>query len=314
MRFLLFTLMALIPSIGYSDKPEKFAPGRILLMPRAGLPMHEFNKILAGHNVKARKVGQSDLYIADIEHGSEKSVAARLSHHPHFKFAEVDHVEQPELVPNDPYYFSAWHLPKIGAADAWDHSMGAGVTVAVLDSGVDAAHPDLSTRMIPGWNFFDNNSNTSDVYGHGTVAAGTVAAASNNSTGVASVSGQSKIMPIRVTDTSGAGYTSMIASGLIYAADRGVRVANVSFANMPGRAAIVNASQYMKDKGGLVVVAAGNSGINENFSPTTAMIPVSATDANDLKTAWSSYGSYVAMSAPGVNIWSTSRGGSYGVF
>lgn len=63
------------------------------------------------------------------------------------------------------YLLSKIILPdKIGAADAWDQSMGAGVTIAVVDSGVDATHPDLSTRLVPGWNFFDNNSNTSDVY------------------------------------------------------------------------------------------------------------------------------------------------------
>jgi subtilisin family serine protease len=168
--------------------------------------------------------------------------------------------------------------------------------------------------LVPGWNFYDNNSNTSDVYGHGTIVAGTAAAASNNSTGVASVAGQSKIMPIRVTDLSGGGYSSMIASGLIYAADHGIRVASISFANMPSRSAVVTAAQYMKDKGGLVVVAAGNSGIDENFSPAKAMIPVSATDGNDIRAGWSSFGNYVALSAPGVGIWSTAMGGGYGAY
>jgi thermitase len=292
----------------------QWAKGRILVMPRAGLPAHEFARILREHGGTARKVGQSPLYVVDLPQGTEKDIASRLAQHPHLKSAEVDHLERPEFIPNDPYYFNAWHLQKIGAADAWDYSLGSGVTIAILDSGVDAAHPELSTRLVPGWNFYDNNSNTSDVYGHGTVVAGVAAAASNNSTGVASVAGQAKIMPIRVTDSTGGGYSSMIASGLIYAADRGIRVASVSFANMPARSAVVTASQYMKDKGGLVVVSAGNSGIDENFTPTAAMIPVSATDANDLKAGWSSYGNYVAMSAPGTNIWSTSRGGGYGSF
>ena len=284
-------------------------------MPRAGLPAHEFARLLDEHGGKARKIGQSQLYVVDLPgNESEKAVAARLAQHPHLKIAEIDHLESPEFVPNDPYYFSAWHLQKIGAIEAWDHSLGAGVTIAILDSGIDAAHPDLATRLVPGWNFYDNNSNTSDVYGHGTIVAGTAAAASNNSTGVASVAGQSKIMPIRVTDLSGGGYSSMIASGLIYAADHGIRVASISFANMPSRSAVVTAAQYMKDKGGLVVVAAGNSGIDENFTPAKAMIPVSATDGNDMRAGWSSYGSYVALSAPGVGIWSTAMGGGYGAY
>ena len=294
---------------------ERWARGRIIVMPRAGLPAHEFARLLDEHGGKARKIGQSQLYVVDLPgNGSEKAVAARLAQHPHLKIAEIDHLESPEFVPNDPYYFSAWHLQKIGAMEAWDHSLGAGVTIAILDSGIDAAHPDLATRLVPGWNFYDNNSNTSDVYGHGTIVAGTAAAASNNSTGVASVAGQSKIMPIRVTDLSGGGYSSMIASGLIYAADHGIRVASISFANMPSRSAVVTAAQYMKDKGGLVVVAAGNSGIDENFTPAKAMIPVSATDGNDIRAGWSSYGSYVALSAPGVGIWSTAMGGGYGAY
>ncbi|KIO49055.1 S8 family serine peptidase [Nitrosospira sp. NpAV] len=296
-----------------SPGSETWAKGRILVMPRAGLPEEELAKILDAHGGKGRKIGQSDLYIVDLPgNASEKAVAARLAHSPHFKFAELDYRESPEFVPNDPYYGSAWHLPKIGANLAWDRSQGVGVTIAILDSGVDSAHPDLAPRMVPGWNFHDNNSNTSDVYGHGTQVAGAAAAAGNNGIGVTSVAVQTKIMPIRVTDLSGSGYSSMIANGLIYAADRGVRVANISFANQPSRSVVVSAAQYMKSKGGLVVVAAGNNGINENFTPTTAMIPVSATDGSDMKTSWSSYGSYVAMAAPGTGIWTTSRGGGYG--
>lgn len=294
---------------------EAWAKGRIIVMPRPGLPEHEFTRILQAHGGKARKMGQSSLYVVDLPaNASEKAIAAKLAHNPHFKFAELDYRESPELIPNDPYYGSAWHLPKIGASSAWDSSQGSGVTIASLDSGVDNAHPDLISNMVPGWNFYDNNSNTSDVYGHGTKVAGAAAAASNNSFGVASVAGQSKIMPIRVTDLNGGGYSSMIANGLVYAADRGVRVASISFANMPSRTAVVAASQYMKDKGGLVMVSAGNSGINENFTPTTAMIPVSATASNDVKASWSSYGNYVAIAAPGAGIWSTSRGGGYGAY
>ena len=101
-------------------------------MPRAGLPEKELAKVLGEHGGKARKVGQSDLYIVDLPaNASEKAVAARLAHHPAFKFAEVDQEVFPELVPNDPYYGSAWHLPKIGASSAWDRSQGVGVTIAI---------------------------------------------------------------------------------------------------------------------------------------------------------------------------------------
>ena len=290
-----------------------WAEGRILVLPHAGLPEKELAKIVGEHGGKARKIGQSDLYIVDLPgHGSEKAVAARLAHHPHLKFAELDYLVEPDFMPNDPQYGSAWHLPKIGASSAWDSSQGSGVTIAILDSGVDGRHPDLSSRMVAGWNFYDNNSITSDVFGHGTKVAGTASAITNNAVGVSGVAGQSKIMPVRVSGTNGSAYISTIAKGLTWAADNRARVANVSFNGVAGSASIQNASQYMKNKGGLVVVAAGNNGIDQNYTPTTTLIAVSATDANDFKTSWSSYGSFVAMSAPGAGILTTTWGGGYG--
>lgn len=292
---------------------EEWAKGRVIVQARAGLSEAELGKILKPHGGAAKRMGQSTLFVISLPPTqSEVAVAALLARNPHFKFAELDYKFAPMMAANDPYAGSAWHLSKIGASAAWDASIGSGITVAVLDSGVDAAHPDLSARLVPGWNFYDNNSNTSDVYGHGTKVAGSVAATINNAIGVASVAGQASIMPIRVTDTAGGGYASMIANGLTYAADRGVRVANISFHNQPARAAVVSAAQYMKDKGGLVFVAAGNNGIDEGFTPTTSMIPVSSTDSNDVKAASSSYGNFVSLSAPGVSIYTTTRGGGYG--
>ena len=194
--------------------------------------------------------------------------------------AERDMLLKPEATADDPYYASAWHLTKIGAPTAWDVTQGENVTIAILDSGVDATHPDLASRLVPGWNFYDNNSNTSDVYGHGTQVAGAAAAASNNALGVASVAGMARIMPIRVTDTAGMGSLSQMASGITWAADRGARVANLSFAAAGGYATVQNAAQYMKKKGGLVVTAAGNTGTAQTFAAHASTIVVSGTTSS----------------------------------
>jgi len=186
------------------------------------------------------------------------------------------------------------------------------VTIAILDSGIDPNHPDLSLQLVPGWNFYENNSNTSDVYGHGTKAAGAAAATGNNALGVASVAARSKIMPLRVSGYDGYATWSAISQGLIYAADRGVRVANASFLGLTDSSSIRSAAQYMKNKGGLVIVSGGNTGLQQNYAATTTMIPVSATDGNDARTSWSSYGNYIALAAPGAGIWSTTKGGGYG--
>ena len=290
---------------------EQYARGRILVMPRAGLSADGFARVLAPHGGRGRKIGQSDLHIVDLpNNGSEKTVIERLSKNPHIKFAELDRLVKSNFVPNDPYFGSEWHLNKVNAPAAWDLSQGSGVTIAILDSGVDGSHPDLTAQMVPGFNFFDNNTNTSDVFGHGTAVAGVAAAASNNAIGVSGVAGQAKIMPVRVSDLNGMGYISMIAQGITYAADHGARIANASFVGIASSTSIQNAAQYMKNKGGLVFVSAGNNGIDENVTPTTTLIPVSATDEADNRTSWSSYGSFVALSAPGIT-WTTSRGGNY---
>ena len=295
------------------NKPLGWAKGRILVMPRAGLPEKELAKVLGEHGGRGRKIGQSNLYIVDLPgNASEKAVAARLAHHPAFKFAEIDQEVEPAFIPNDPYYGSAWHLPKIGAPSAWDSSLGSGVTIAILDSGVDSTHPDLATELVPGWNFYDNNSNTSDVYGHGTKVAGVAAATGNNALGVASVAARSKIMPIRVSATNGYATLSAIASGLTYAADHGAKVANASFLGLTDSPSVRYGAQYMKDKGGLVIVAAGNTGALQNYAATTSMIVAAATDGNDNRTSWSSYGNYVSVAAPGAGIWTTTNGGGYG--
>jgi len=291
---------------------DAYAPGRILVMPRAGVPEAALARILKDNGGgNARRVGNSELRIVDLPRGLEKQSVEKLSRHPHVEFAELDRLVEPSAVSNDPYFGSAWHLAKIGAPTAWDGSTGTGVTIAILDTGVDASHADLSARMVPGWNFYDNNSNTSDVHGHGTGVAGAAAATLNNGTGVASVAGGARIMPVRIADANAWATWSTVAQGVTWAADQGARVANVSYSGVAGSSSVRSAAQYMQGKGGVVVVAAGNNNKDEGISPTTTMIPVSATDSADLKASFSSWGDFVAMSAPGVGIWTTVRGGSY---
>jgi subtilisin family serine protease len=157
----------------------------------------------------------------------------------------------------------------------------------------------------------NNNSNTADVYGHGTKCAGAAAAAGNNALGVSGVAMKTKIMPIRVTDTQGYGYSSAMASGIAWAADRGVRVASLSFRNVAGSSTIITAAQYMRNKGGVVVAAGGNTGGLLSLTPSSAITAVAATDSTDNRTSFSSYGTYIDVAAPGSGIWTTTNGGGY---
>jgi hypothetical protein len=280
-------------------------------MPRPGLPTEELDKLAGAEGGKARRITSHGLFVIELPpQASEKAVAARLANHPHLKFAEMDRLVAPSFAPNDPYNGSQWHLAKIGAALAWDSAQGAGVTIAILDTGVDTAHPDLAGNVVAGWNFYNNSADTNDAYNHGTGVAGTAAAAINNAIGVASVAGQARVMPLKISDDSGYGSWSAMAQALSYAADRGVRVANISFNASPS-SSVRSAAQYFKDKGGLVFVAAGNNGARETTTATTSLIAVSATDGSDARTSWSSYGAHVSLSAPGTGIYTTTRGGGY---
>jgi hypothetical protein len=302
---------------GVATPPDGgFARGRIIVEARPGLSDADLDSILKEHGGKKHKIGQSRLHVVDLPPGkSEQDVVAKLSRRPELKFAELDRLVRPAMAVNDPYMGSEWHLTKINAPTAWDASMGAGVTIAVLDSGVNVNHPDLKANLVPGYNVYSNNTDLTDVCGHGTAVAGTAAATGNNATGVAGVAGAAKIMPVRIAyedPTLGCyAYFSTIASGITYAADHGARVANISYVGIAGSSAVLSAANYMNSKGGVVIVSAGNNNKDENVTPDPALVIVSATDSNDARASFSSWGSFVSLSAPGTYIWTTNNSLGY---
>ena len=294
--------------------PERHVAGRLLVQPRPGLSLAELDNIIKPHGSRRlQHITQINVHMIELPAGANAvDVAKALRKHPHLKFVELDGVVPPTFYPNDPYYANAWHLPKIGAQTAWDTAQGNGVTIAILDSGIDTTHPDLKAQLVPGWNFYDNNDNVTDLTGHGTAVAGIAAAAGNNSLGVASVAYGAKIMPLRVTDAAGNGYYSLMAAALITAADSGVRVANISFLGVSLSATVDSAAQYMRSKGGVVVVSGGNTGDLRADPPSPSLTVVAATDASDARASLSSWGDYIDIAAPGTGLVTTLRGGTYG--
>jgi subtilisin family serine protease len=143
---------------------------------------------------------------------AEWAVAEALSKNPLIAFAEPDmRVEPSEFIPDDPQFPNEWHLQTIHAPAAWDISTGNGITVAILDTGIDHDHPELVSRLVPGWNAVSLNDETSPVNGHGTQVAGVVAAETNNAIGVASIAYGAHLMPIRVTNRSDAAPVTVTA-------------------------------------------------------------------------------------------------------
>lgn len=300
------------PTYAAPDKPWK--EGQILVKPKAGLSDSEFDRILKRNNGQGKgAIGNLKVHVVSVPAQAEQAVVRALSRNPHIEFAELDMaVELSLTTPNDPRYGNQWHLPKIQAPTSWSSTKADNTVIAILDTGVDSAHSDLSSKMLPGWNAVDGSTNSSDVHGHGTAVAGTAAATTNNANGVAGVAWNAQILPVRITNSSdGWAYWSDIARGLNWAADQSADVANISY-GVSNSSAVTNAAQYMRSKGGLVVVAAGNDGVDPGFNDNPYMISVSATDSSDNKTSWSNYGAFIDIAAPGASIQTTTRGGGYG--
>src|SRR5262245_38997094 len=182
---------------------ERFVPGRILVKFNDNImPEHARNIIAALGARDADEIPGTGVHILDLPYqASEKAFVNRFRSQSEVQFAELDQIVEPaNIPPNDPYYPNEWHLTKISAPAAWATSTGsAAVTIAIIDTGCEPTHPDLANKYVPGWNFYDNNSNTADVYGHGTAVAGAAAAMSDNGAGMASISWGARLMPIRVS-------------------------------------------------------------------------------------------------------------------
>ena len=274
-------------------------------------------ELLARNNLKEKsEITGAGVKIISIDEGDNPfEVAKKLREKEAGKidFAEVDSLLPPSLTPNDPDFPNQWHLPKINSPSAWDTTSGNGVVIAIADTGIDPTHPDLASSLVPGWNVFDNTGDTSDVYGHGTAVAGTAAAVGDNGTGVAGVAYKASLMPIRVSDPGGNAYISNLASAITHAANNGAKIVNISY-QAGGSQTIERAARYLFNKGGLTVVAAGNTGAESGYRNSQYIVSAAATDNSDTITPWSTYGKDVDVSAPGLAIWSTARGGGIGAW
>jgi len=228
------------------------------------------------------------------------------------EFAERDFIASAFIETNDPYVTSGneWHLNRIQALQAWDITAGSSnILIAVLDSGVDLAHPDLAGRILPGFDFVGNQANALDDYGHGTAVGGTIVASGNNGIGVAGVAYGCSVLAVKVMDSTGSAAHSTIAEGIEYAVQQGARIINLSLGGDCSSMTLQNAIDYAWSNNVLVVAAAGNNGGTVPQYPAACdhVLAVSATEPDDSRCWFSSYGSYVTLFAPGDNIWTTQR-------
>ncbi len=260
---------------------------------------------------------------------------------PAFDQCQANYIQKSVFTANDEYfgksgafgqpYSNLWGLDKIQAPLAWDlgdSGQGKDIVVAVIDSGVDSAHPDIAANIwknasevekngidddqnfhmddTEGWNFIGNNNNTQDDFGHGTHIAGTIAAVANNGIGIIGVAPKSKIMSVKVLDANGSGTTDGVAAGIQYAVDNGADVINLSLGCdfCPSNPIEEDLVRYAHKEGVVVVFAAGNTNRNVGYRSPQNMtdskpIVAAASTQQDKRAFFSDFGLTIDVAAPG---------------
>jgi len=251
--------------------------------------------------------------VVTVPKGQAKEKAKAYSSKAKVAYAEPDFVTEALGSPDDALFGNQWNMVKVQAPQAWEVTTGSSsINIAILDTGVDQDHPDLASKIISNVNFSGSNT-TDDIHGHGTHVAGIAAASTNNGLGVAGLGYDTTIMNVKVLSDTGSGTYSGLAAGIVWAADNGAEIINMSLGGSAPSSTLEDAVNYAWSKGVVVVAAAGNSGNDLAWYPAyyANSIAIAATGANDALASWSNYGDWVDVAAPGASIYSTVKGGSY---
>jgi subtilisin family serine protease len=299
------------PTSASSDRDEKAAA--IVSKAPEGLPLEV---VLTSRSADGKPVISTVL--ADTR-AEARGIVARLLGRDGTVGVEMSHRVSIAAY-NDTYRSQQWALNALKAETVHGKTRGSGVTVAVVDTGVKSSHSDLSNRVLSGADYVAPGTSANDENGHGTHVAGIIAAVHNNRRGIAGFAPSSKILPVRVLDRNGSGTSANVAKGIIYAADRGAKVINLSLGSNQSSTAMQSAISYAIGKKVLVVAAAGNSGCGlllgaptEYPAAYSGVLGVGAVTQSISRASFSSCGSWVDVVAPGDRIISTMIQNSVGL-
>lgn len=250
-----------------------------------------------------------DWQIIEVDAENAGALLAELQNDPRVGAITIDYPLELTYSPNDPAYSDGtqWALQRIGSDIAWEFSRGQGITVAIVDSGIDATHPDLVGQLVDGYDFVTNSSAASDPCGHGTHVAGIVAAVADNGIGIAGVAPDARLMPVRVIGDACTGTYSRLIQGILYAVDQGAQVIVITSGATFNHAGLRDAIRYARSQNVLVVASAGNRGNENPFYPGSfeESFTVAGTDEGDGRYLNSTHGSQIDVSAPATSIYST---------
>lgn len=320
-KLIILTSLMLLPlSMVHAD--DEVRPGVILYKIKDGASPRELkslNALLRSRVRSETEISGLGVRIAQLNApGMEISTSALLMDTGAVKFAEPDRAIAPTTSPNDPDYSAQWHHQTIQSEGAWNTLTSAAnpddVRVCVLDTGVDLDHPDLMANLLPGYNA-NGLASVEDANGHGSGSAGVIGAVGNNLIGVSGMLWNVGIVPIQIniSDSNSSAYISTMATGIRWCADNGGKVANLSYGGAQ-YATIDEAATYLRNKGGLLFMSAGNDGTYndaESYPDWSSFIIVGSTGKSDTKSGFSEYGPFIDITAPGEGIRTTYKNGGY---
>ena len=340
-----------IPGVG-----PKFVPGELIVKFKPGISVQEIDAINASHGTSVLSVNPIARFMRLRIHGSDRAVRQMVRKYQDsgkVEYAEPNYIVHNTQVPNDIGFMLLWGLDNTGllggtpgadinAPDAWDIQTGnSSVVVAVIDTGVDYNHQDLSANIwtnpgeipgngldddengfiddVRGWVFLGDDNDPTDDNSHGTHVAGTMAAVGNNEIGVVGVNWTARIMPLKFLNANGSGNVVDAIAAIQYASTMGAKIMSNSWGGAGFSQSLKNAIVAADAAGALFVAAAGNDGANNDISPfypssydVPNIIRVAATDHFDELAGFSNYGpSSVDLGAPGVDILSTTPNDEY---
>ncbi len=251
-----------------------------------------------------------DFIILETTGAKSRQVQQELQRLPQVRYVEQDAVASAAFTPNDPAFndpTKVYAPQQIGAPGAWDSTTGAGVIIAILDTGIDFTHPEFAGRLVAGWDFVQQDADPSDDHGHGTHVAGIAGAAIDNGIGIAGMAGSAQIMPIKVLDASANGWWSAVAAGIHWAVDQGAQVINLSLSGSISSQALVDAIAYAHDHDVVVVSAAGNENTAAPRYPASLnhVLSAGATTSSGQRWTLSNFGGNLDVMAPGATVYST---------
>jgi type VII secretion-associated serine protease mycosin len=295
------------------DVQPRVDPDTVLVSFDAEASDDEIADTLADAGLDGTPIGGIAAAEVQLDGQDRADVEAALEGEPSVDKVEPNHIRTATANPNDPQLANqrSRGLDAINVPAAWNVAdTTSKVTVAVLDTGIDLDHPDLTPNRVAGRDTVAEDNAPNDVDGHGTMTAGIIGAATNNGRGVAGVAWNARIMPIKVLADNGDGTDADIAQGITWATDHGAKVINMSLSGTGSSATLANAVRYAINRNVVVVASAGNDGSTVAHYPAAypGVIAVAATDAQGRFAWFSTHGSWITLAAPGINVRTTTLG------